>query len=270
VPIDFDHLALAAEHAFDNFVRYYGELGGRLGHGGIDPGFHFSQLRFPAPAGGELAIELLEPRDLHLDDFLRRFLDRNGPGPHHLTFKVADIESVLAGAQQAGYSPVGVDLSNPEWQVGYLHPKQSHGIVIQLAHAGGPDHPLPDDVEMAPPKVTRASDLRRVVLAVADAAGAEALFGSVLGGDVAGRGTDELGDWVDLRWPGGGVLRLLGPRDPAAVAWIGSRLGRVHHVLFALDEPAVVRGARPLGGESATWEVRPEDNLGTRLRLVRG
>jgi methylmalonyl-CoA/ethylmalonyl-CoA epimerase len=267
--INLDHLALASQYAFDNFVRYYGELGGRLGHGGLDPGFYFSQLLFPAPDGGQLTIELLEPRDPKIDDFLHRFLDRNGPGPHHLTFKVSDVASLLARADAAGYPPVGVDLSNPEWKVGYLHPKQSHGIVVQLAQSESTDETLPDDSGLAPSKQARPAELRRIVHSVADLAAADALFEGLLGGERTGDGRDALGPWSDLRWPGGGILRLVEPEQPAARSWMGGRLGRVHHVLLAVDEPALSEAARPLPDESGAWEVAPEYNLGTRLRLVR-
>jgi hypothetical protein len=64
-------------------------------------------------------------------------------------------------------------------------------------------------------------------------------------------------------------LRLVEPEHPAARAWMGGRLGRVHHVLLAVDEPALSEAARPLPDESGAWEVAPEYNLGTRLRLVR-
>lgn len=268
--VDFDHLALAAEHAFDNFARYYGELGGTVGYGGVDPGFHWSQVAFPTVdqgrPGGGLRFELLEPRDLHLDDFLRRFLDRNGPGPHHVTYKVGDFDAVLASAEAAGYQAVGVDRSNPDWKVGYLHPKQSHGIVVQLAQSASGREP-PEDFGLTPSKATRPALLERIVLAVADLDAALALFAGPLGGATLAAGDEPLGRFVDLGWSGGGVLRLLGPTHAAARAWVGARLGRVHHVRFAVDEPGVIAGARPIG--EGEWEVLPEHNLGTRLRLVR-
>ncbi len=266
IAIDFDHLALASEHAFDNFARYYGELGGTVGYGGVDPGFHWSQVAFPTSVGGGLRFELLEPRDLHLDDFLRRFLDRNGPGPHHVTYKVGDFDAVLAGAEAAGYTAVGVDRSNPDWKVGYLHPKQSHGIVVQLAQSAS-GREMPEDFGLTPSKAARPAVLERIVLAVADLDAALTLFGALLGGAELGAGSEALGRFVDLGWPGGGVLRLVAPSEPAAVAWVGTRLGRVHHVLFAVDEPGVLSGARPVA--DGVWEVLPEQNLGTRLRLTR-
>ena len=167
---------------------------------------------------------MLEPRDLHLDDFLRRFLDRNGPGPHHVTYKVDDFDAVLAAAEAAGYAAVGVDRSNPDWKVGYLHPKQSHGIVVQLAQSASGREP-PADFGLTPSKAARPALLERVVLAVADLDAASTLFGGPLAGTELAGGEEPLGRFVDLGWPGGGVLRLLAPSDPAALGVAGNPVG---------------------------------------------
>jgi methylmalonyl-CoA/ethylmalonyl-CoA epimerase len=265
--IDLDHLAVAAEQAFDNFARYFADLGGRVGYGGHDPGFHWSQVVFPNAGGGETAVELLEPEEVHENDFLRRFLDRNGPGPHHVTFKVRDVAAQLAALEARGYTPVSVDIDHPTWKQAFLHPKQSHGIVVQLAQSDADPPAVPDPLSFVLPRVARPAELRRVTLAVADAEAAFDLFGTTLGGELLGRGEDEDGEWADVGWPGGGVLRLLSPRNPAARAWMGDRLGRTHHVVFAVDEPAATPGARSTG--EGGYEVAPEHNLGTRLRLVR-
>src|SRR6478735_5756213 len=93
--IDLDHIALAAEHAWDNFDRYRGDLGGRWLAGTPAPGFYWGQVQF---ANG-MIVEMLEPANTHLDDFLVRFLDRSGAGPHHVTFKVPDIVAAMEAAE---------------------------------------------------------------------------------------------------------------------------------------------------------------------------
>ena len=90
--IDLDHVAVAAERQSDAWPRYAGDLAGEWMAGGFTIGFASAQLRF---ANG-MRIEVLRPHEVERNDFLRRFLDRNGPGPHHLTFKVTDIVSALA------------------------------------------------------------------------------------------------------------------------------------------------------------------------------
>lgn len=274
--IDLDHLAIAAEHAFENFARYYADLGGVPQGGGYSPGFHWSQVRFDSSvAGGRMKIEMLEPADVAQFDFLRRFLDRNGPGPHHMTFKVPDLAATLAEVGAKGYEPVSVDLESPTWKEAFLHPRQCHGVVVQLAQlgpdaTGDPADSSDDDLWPAgeppiPPSPARAARLDRVVHLAADPNAAHQLFADVLGGEPVGEGDSAEGRWSELRWPGGGVLRLVEPTG-AAAAWMGGRIGRVHHVAFAVTDAAAVRGARAVG--EGAWEVAPERNLGVRLRLT--
>ena len=124
-----DHIALAADTAWDNFDRYRGDLGG-VWFGGMEvPGFYWGQVQF---ANG-MIVEMLQPANVHLDDFLRRFLDRSGDGPHHLTFKVPDIVAAMERASAAGFPPVRSDLSQDFWKEAFLHPKQCHGIVVAAA-----------------------------------------------------------------------------------------------------------------------------------------
>jgi catechol 2,3-dioxygenase-like lactoylglutathione lyase family enzyme len=255
VPADLDHIAVAAEHAIDNFVRYRGDLGAAWIAGMYDPGFYWGQLRF---ANG-MTIELLEPADVEQDDFLRRFLDRNGPGPHHVTFKVPDIQAAIEAATEGGYPPVRINTTNPSWKEAFLHPKQSHGIVVQLAQAGEYDHP--PQFELPPPKIARPATLVRVVHLVADLEAARGLFEHVLGGTCTASATDS----VDLAWPGAGRIRLLEPHDPETIEWMGARPGRVHHLEIALDDPAAVPDAVAI--DDGMWEVAPDRNLGVRLRL---
>jgi hypothetical protein len=246
--IDLDHVAVATENRNDAWPRYAGELGGRWVSGGESAGFAAAQLRF---ANG-MRLEVLEPWAVEQNDFLRRFLDRNGPGPHHLTFKVNDIVAALATCEEAGYRPVAVDLTYDEWKEAFLHPKDAPGVVVQLAQSAGdwssdppPGFPLPQHGTAA---------LARVVHAVADLHAACTLFAGLLAGVETGAGEDADGSWVELGWPGPGRVRLLKPRPGTSIAeWLGQRPGRVHHLAFTcpwLTEPA---------------SVAPDANLGTRL-----
>ena len=58
-------------------------------------------------------------------------------GPHHFNFIVTDIEATLARIRAAGIEPVQVNLSNPYWKEAFLHPRDAHGIVIQVAQQAG-------------------------------------------------------------------------------------------------------------------------------------
>src|SRR4051794_37256652 len=263
--IVLDHVALATEHQRDAWPRYRGDLAGIwLGDGGDLQGFLSSQARY---ANG-MKVELLEPYRVEANDFLRRYLDRNGPGPHHLTYKVTDIVSALEETEAAGYRPVNVNITGEDWKEAFLHPKDAPGIVVQLAQAArtgrGVAEPADNDPE---PRVDRPASLLRVVHAVRSMDEGMRLFAGLLGGEEVGRGADEAATWVDLAWPGPGRIRLLSPTDDSSPvsSWLGSRAGRLHHLAFAVDRPGEVPDAVALSDGS--WEVPPERNLGVRLVL---
>ena len=269
--IDLDHIAVAAEAWSDLWPRYRGDLGGEWVGGGPTIGFASAQVRY----ANTMRLEVLEPHAVDRNDFLRRFLDRNGPGPHHLTFKVKDIRAALAEADAAGFEPVSVDLRDPHWQEAFLHPKQARGVVVQLAQSdhgedegegdGGWDQAEPDG--FPEPRITPAS-LDRIVHLVASLDDGLALFAGLLAGLEQDRGEEEGLRWVDLAWPGPGRIRLAEPTTGSGplAAWLDGRPGRIHHVAFTCDAPDRVTGARPLADRR--WEVPPEDNLGVRLLLT--
>ena len=260
--IDLDHVAVAVEAWEDAWPRYRRDLGGEWVSGGAGPGFAPAQVRF---ANG-MKVEVLRPNAVEVNDFLRRFLDRSGPGPHHLTFKVADISAALAEAEAAGVPAVGVDLRDPQWKEAFLHPKAAHGIVVQLAQSSGEGWRTPPPAGF-PPSTAGPATLEHVSHLVRSLDGARRLFAGLLGGEEVDRGEDEAARWVELRWPGPGRLRLVEPASPGGPLrdWLGDLPGRVHHLAFASEDPAAVPGARPLA--DGRYEVPPEENRGVRLVL---
>ena len=256
--IVLDHVAHAAEHHEDLLPRYAAELGGRyVGHGEA-VGFSPMQVRF----ANDAKVELLRPNRADLNPFLRRFLDRRGPGLHHATFKVPDIRATMAALDAAGFPLVDVNLSDPDWQEAFVHPKAAFGFLVQLAQARG-SMPNPGAPAWFPDSDTRAS-IVRLVLAVGSLDGALGLYRDQLGGAPIEAG-DDAGAWVDLDHDGGQLVRLWQPADPAV---LGGTAGRAHHLVVAVDDPSDIDGAVPLGGER--WEVPAAANHGARLVLEAG
>jgi methylmalonyl-CoA/ethylmalonyl-CoA epimerase len=253
---DFDHVAVAGESRAVLESRYAGELGGMPLAGGRSPGFRWAQLEY---ANG-MVVEMLEPDRIERNDFLRRFLDRNGPGPHHLTFTVPDFRQALESAEAAGYSPVGVEASDRNWKEAFLHPKQAPGIVIQLAESHE-HHRHPVRSPSAP-----SVELVHVAHAVQSLEEGLRLFERLLAGEVVAEGTVPSFRWVELGWTGPGRLRLLEPRAGGPIdQWLGGRTGRLHHLAFVVPEPSTGAGAIDRGDH---WEVDPQANQGTRLLLA--
>ncbi|MGQ0803094.1 MAG: VOC family protein [Actinomycetota bacterium] len=216
--MDLDHVALATRDVAPALDFLVGELGGLVLFGGNGPGFRPMQVRLGDEVEG-MTIELLEPRDVEHNDFLERFVARHGEGPHHLTFKVDDLEATLDRMRQSGFQPVGVDFSDPHWKEAFLLPREAHGTVVQLAESHhdfatraelvahvrehGPNaHPQwwPDP----PPAGDRAGRLRRVVVATPSLAGTLGFFAGMLQGAEVAAGEG----WVELEWPGGARVKL--------------------------------------------------------------
>jgi catechol 2,3-dioxygenase-like lactoylglutathione lyase family enzyme len=218
---DLDHVAIATTDIAATLGTLVGDLGGIVFAGGDGYGFRWVQVRLgDAGAGGGMTVEVLVVWEPRVNDFLERFVARHGPGQHHLTFKVKNIEDVLGRVQRAGFTPVGVDLRDPWWKEAFLQPREAHGTVVQLAEVH-PDHPgTPEMVAAAgsgaaigepawwPPLPARAAapvTLHRVVMSTPSLPAAVAFFAGLLGGDV----TEEDETAVELAWPGGGRIRLV-------------------------------------------------------------
>ncbi|MEO5678716.1 MAG: VOC family protein [Acidimicrobiales bacterium] len=261
----FDHVALALADRWPFFEMFAGALAGRWVGGGESPGgFSFVQLRYANGMKVE-ALEALAGGSPLLDRFLAA-----GPGPHHLTFKVADLGAALERATALGYEPLGASLDDPWWKEAFLHPRQASGIVVQLAWSAAElDDPPPPWLPAA--RVTQPAELVHVAHAVSDLESALGLFKGLLGGHSVDAGAGAGLGFVDLAWPGpsgsvdggGGRLRLLAG-DPVK-PWVGRRPGRLHSLCFRVADPAGVPGAAP---HQDWWEVAPTPPLGVRLVLI--
>jgi catechol 2,3-dioxygenase-like lactoylglutathione lyase family enzyme len=216
---DLDHVALAAADTSGALRFLTGQLGGTVIFGGQSIGFRPMQVWVGTRAGDGMPVELLEPWAVEQNDFLARFVARHGAGPHHLTFKVTDLAAALERVRGAGFHPVNIDLSDPQWKEAFLMPSEAHGTVVQLAESHG--HPetraglLANVAEHGPdmhprwwsdpgPAAGPPMRLRRVVLRTPMLATAVEFFAGILEGDVE----RESADRVDLVWPRGARIGL--------------------------------------------------------------
>jgi methylmalonyl-CoA/ethylmalonyl-CoA epimerase len=215
---DLDHVALAAADTSPALRFLTGELGGTILFGSQAIGFRPMQVWLGSFEGDGMPVELLEPWAVEENDFLARFVARHGGGPHHLTFKVPDLAGALARMSGAGFHPVNIDLSDPEWKEAFLMPREAHGTVVQLAESHGhPEtraellrHVAAHGPNMHPrwwadpPPATGHGTLRRVVLNTPSLPAALGFFAGILQGDVECESETS----ADLVWPRGGRVRL--------------------------------------------------------------
>ena len=201
---DLDHLAIGTPALTDGWELFGGLLGGTWAYGGDSPGYWWGQLEF---ATGP-KIELLTPTGGPDAAFLERFLASRGAGPHHFNFLVSDITEALARTRAFGIEPVGVSLDNPRWKEAFLHPRQAHGIVIQLAQQeGSPVSPPPAGLPGPGP----AAGFSLIEHHVGDLDGAVRLFRDVLEGQHSPDGPPgpARAGTAELTWPGGKRIRLV-------------------------------------------------------------
>jgi methylmalonyl-CoA/ethylmalonyl-CoA epimerase len=223
---DLDHIALAAADTSDALRFLTGQLGGTVIFGGRSYGFRPMQVWVGDESGDGMPIELIEPWLPERNDFLARFVARHGAGPHHLTFKVPDLVATIERMRSAGFSPVNIDLTDPDWKEAFVMPREAHGTVVQLAqttHDFGTraEHlahvrdygPRQDPKWWVDPEPSTAplAKLRRVVLRTPSVSSALGLFGGLLRGEVV----EESETFTELIWPGGARLRLVADGEGA-------------------------------------------------------
>jgi methylmalonyl-CoA/ethylmalonyl-CoA epimerase len=85
---------------------------------------------------GEAKIELLEPTAK--DSPVAAFLEKNGPGIHHLAYEVNDIESAIARLVADGARMIDEKPRNGAHgtRIAFVHPKSSNGVLTELCQAG--------------------------------------------------------------------------------------------------------------------------------------
>jgi methylmalonyl-CoA/ethylmalonyl-CoA epimerase len=81
---------------------------------------------------GEVAIELLEATAP--DSPIAKYLEKRGPGLHHITLRVDDIDAALAQLKARGVRLIddrpreGAHGS----RVAFIHPSSAHGVLVEL------------------------------------------------------------------------------------------------------------------------------------------
>jgi methylmalonyl-CoA epimerase len=124
-----DHIGVAVDD-LDGAVELYSEgFGMREQHRETIEAFGVEAVLLEV---GEGHVELLRP--LSGDSGVGKFLERNGPGLHHVAYQTSDIDSALEQVKAAG-----LDLIDQEprrgirgSRVAFLHPKSTGGVLTEL------------------------------------------------------------------------------------------------------------------------------------------
>src|SRR5207249_12074681 len=124
-----DHVCWAVER-IDDALPLLTDLMGMTVEGRFENkevGFRGVGLRVP---GGTGHFELLEPSGE--SSYLHRFLRDRGPGLHHVTFEVEDIDRAASAIREFGIEPMGGVERSHGWAETYIRPKDSGGVLCQF------------------------------------------------------------------------------------------------------------------------------------------
>lgn len=139
--LGIDHLGIAVsdlERAVHTYATVLGLAGGErevLEERGIEVAFFETHAQ--APGAGE-RIEILGA--LRADSEISGFLKKRGEGIHHICLAVEDIEASVAHMRKEGATIVGdgVQRGAHGTRVAFLHPKSTHGVLVELVERGSP------------------------------------------------------------------------------------------------------------------------------------
>ena len=127
------HLGVAVEDLDAALSTYERLFGARLEHRATVPeqGVEAATVRI-----GDGRVELLEP--LGKDTPVGRFLDKRGPGMHHIAYEVPDVSAALAGLERAGAQLIDTEPRAGLFglQVAFVHPDSVHGVLAEVVTPG--------------------------------------------------------------------------------------------------------------------------------------
>jgi methylmalonyl-CoA/ethylmalonyl-CoA epimerase len=102
-----------------------------------DVAFLYPEAATEGARHAEAAVELIAPAG---NEGLQRFLDKRGPGLHHICFEVDDLPAALASLKAAGVRLID-DVPRPGargHQVAFLHPASTGGVLFELCAIASP------------------------------------------------------------------------------------------------------------------------------------
>jgi methylmalonyl-CoA epimerase len=124
-----DHIGVAVEDLDEAIALYNGKLGMAVQHRETVEQFGVEAVLLGI---GDSHVELLRP--LSADSGVGRFIERNGPGIHHVAYQTDDIDSALDSVRAAGLQLIDerprAGIRNS--RVAFVHPKSTGGVLTEL------------------------------------------------------------------------------------------------------------------------------------------
>lgn len=124
-----DHIGIATRQLDEALALWQGALGLTVDSTEevIEQGVRIAML-----AIGETHIELLEP--LSSSSPVGKFLEKRGPGIHHIAVKVSDIRATLAQLKDKGMRLIDETprVGAGGCLVAFVHPSSANGVLLEL------------------------------------------------------------------------------------------------------------------------------------------
>jgi methylmalonyl-CoA epimerase len=127
-PLAIHHVGIAVP-SIDDAMHFYGD---RLGLSIVDTvDMPERQLKVVFVQAANMLIELLEPTDP--DSTVSRFIERRGPGLHHLCFGTPDIREHLRDLRDKGVELIDeAPRPGAHGEVAFLQPSAALGVLVEL------------------------------------------------------------------------------------------------------------------------------------------
>jgi methylmalonyl-CoA/ethylmalonyl-CoA epimerase len=124
-----DHIAIVVDEMENSLAFWRDALGMEL-NGVRDVPAEMAQIAF-MPAG-ESEIELVRPTSG--DSGLAKYLEKRGPGMHHVCLEVDDISGMLSQLKGKGIQLINQEprLSADGKKYAFIHPKSANGVLVEL------------------------------------------------------------------------------------------------------------------------------------------
>ena len=123
-----DHVAIAVENTDEALARYREVFGLEATVRETVASQKTEATLLPL---GETSLELIEPKG---NDGLRKFLDKRGPGLHHIAIEVEGIEAALTllASLRVPLIDATPRIGARGHKVAFVHPKATGGVLVEL------------------------------------------------------------------------------------------------------------------------------------------
>jgi len=128
-PTHIEHIGIAVEN-LDEAVRYYQDVLGLVCYAIEEVADQKVKTAFFKV--GDTKLELLESTDP--DGPIGKFIEKKGPGIHHLAFAMPDVEEALKDAENNGVRLIDKEPRKGAegLNIGFLHPKSTFGVLTEF------------------------------------------------------------------------------------------------------------------------------------------